>query len=98
MEEFPIIHTNFWDALIAVPAIIVLIELLKAFFPKFHSWIPTVANLLGLFISIFIAHPNNLWAGIFMGVFYGNAAIGAYAAFITSLRSYRNMDSHDKYR
>jgi hypothetical protein len=98
LEEFPIIHTNFWDALIAVPAIIVLIELLKIFFPKLHSWIPTIANLLGLFISIFIAHPNNLWAGIFMGVFYGNAAVGAYAGFMMSLCAYRNKDSHNNYR
>jgi VanZ family protein len=58
--EFPFIHTNFWDALIAVPAIIVLIEILKVFLPSISALIPAIANFIGLVISIFIAHPHSL--------------------------------------
>ena len=44
------------------------------------------ANLVGLFISIFFAHRGNLSAGIFMGLFYGNAAVGVYSSIKTTLR------------
>lgn len=90
MEAFPIIHTNFWDALIAVPFVIIATELLKKIFKIRKAWVPTVANLIGLIISIFIAHPHNLWAGFFMGFFYGNAAVGVYSSLKTQILAFRN--------
>ncbi|MEK3980874.1 hypothetical protein MKY37_17845 [Psychrobacillus sp. FSL K6-2836] len=88
--NFPIIHTNFWDALIAIPLIMILTQLLKIYFKIPNKFVPLVALLVGLIISIFISHRYNLVAGIFMGWFYGNAAIGNYAALKTSLVAYRN--------
>ncbi|SDM72108.1 hypothetical protein SAMN05518871_10284 [Psychrobacillus sp. OK028] len=88
--NFPIIHTNFWDALIAVPAIMILTQLLKVYFKIPSTFTPYIALLIGLLISIFISHPNNLFAGIFMGWFYGYAAVGNYAALKTSWVAYRN--------
>ncbi|WLR46492.1 hypothetical protein LC065_13030 [Halobacillus litoralis] len=89
MEEFPIIHTNVWDAVIAVPSVIILTELIKIFLKPSKGWVPSIANVLGLGISIFIAHKSNLSAGIFMGLFYGNAAVGGYASIKTSLQVLR---------
>lgn len=96
--EFPFIHTNFWDALIAVPAIIVLIEILKIFLPPISSLIPAIAILIGVVISIFIAHPHSLWTGIVMGIVYGIAAVGAYASFVKLVSSYRNKRPADLYK
>ncbi|KIL52943.1 hypothetical protein [Jeotgalibacillus campisalis] len=96
MSGFPVIHTTFWDAVIAVPAIVVIIQLLKLKFsiPKFI--IPTLANALGLLLSIFISHSGHLAAGIFMGFFYGNAAVGVYASIKTSIVSYLNKVQRKK--
>jgi hypothetical protein len=96
--EFPFIHTNFWDALIAVPAIIVLIEVLKIFLPSLSAGIPAIANVLGLMISIFIAHPHSLWTGIVMGVIYGVTAVGAYAVFVAAIHSYRDKRPSNPYK
>ena len=60
--NFPIIHTNFWDAVIAIPVI----------------------------ISVFISHRHHFITGLFMGWFYGYAAIGNYSALMVALRAYRN--------
>ncbi|NMD71194.1 hypothetical protein HHO41_12880 [Bacillus sp. DNRA2] len=90
MEAFPIIHTNFWDALIAVPTVIILTQIFKKIFPIPKPLIPTLANVIGFIISIFFAHRHNLWAGILMGAFYGNAAVGIYAALKTQIKAYRN--------
>ncbi|MFS0861997.1 hypothetical protein [Fredinandcohnia sp. 179-A 10B2 NHS] len=89
MENFPTIHTNFWDAMIAVPIVVILTQILKKIFPISKPFVPSVANVLGLLISIFFAHRNNLWAGVFMGFFYGNAAVGVYASLKTQLKAYR---------
>ncbi|KIL50603.1 hypothetical protein KP78_06040 [Jeotgalibacillus soli] len=43
---------------------------------------------MGLLISVFISHRGHLVAGIFMGWFYGYAAIGSYASLKTSIVSY----------
>ncbi|WP_306461600.1 hypothetical protein [Alkalicoccobacillus porphyridii] len=51
-----------------------------------------MANALGLFISIFISHPNDWPAGVFMGFFYGNAAVGSYAGLRTAILAYRQKD------
>ncbi|MCM3720231.1 hypothetical protein [Fictibacillus phosphorivorans] len=96
--EFPFIHTNFWDALIAVPAIIVLIEILKILLPLNSSLIPMIASAIGLVISIFITHPHSLWTGIVMGIVYGITAVGAYASFVKFVSSYRNKRPSDFYR
>lgn len=88
--DFPTIHTNFWDAVIAVPIVLVVTQLIKVFLKAPKKFVPTIALILGLFISIFISHRHNLLAGIFMGWFYGYAAIGSYAqlkTFFISLRS-----------
>lgn len=86
--EFPDIHTNFWDGVIAVPLIVILTQLFK-FFPIPRQYFPTIAAILGFIISIFISHRGDLWAGIFMGGFYGSAAIGLYASLKTSWISFR---------
>ncbi len=89
MENFPIIHTNFWDAIIAVPVVLIVTEMIKLIFPIPRAFVPTIATVIGLIISIFFAHKGNLSAGIFMGVFYGNAAVGAFSSMKTSLIAYK---------
>lgn len=89
LTEFPVIHTNIWDALWAVPVILVVIVLLKFFFKLPSAWMSTVATVIGLLLSIFISHPGNLAAGIFMGFFYSGAAIGVIYSIKTSFLAYR---------
>ncbi|WP_075981374.1 hypothetical protein [Bacillus massilinigeriensis] len=88
--SFPTIHTNFWDAVIAIPVILVLTQLIKIVFKIPKQFVPTVALIVGLSISIFISHRHNLVAGLFMGWFYGYASIGSYASIKTSLIFLRN--------
>ncbi|MCK6258266.1 hypothetical protein M1K46_20765 [Fictibacillus sp. WQ 8-8] len=80
MEVFPVIHTNFWDGVLAVPIVLILTQLIKLFTPVPRAFIPTTALLIGLLLSILYSHRHHLIAGIFMGFFYGYAAIGSYAA------------------
>ncbi|MCK1993841.1 hypothetical protein GW626_08775 [Peribacillus muralis] len=90
--DFPTIHTNFWDAVIAIPVIMIVTQLLKL---KFHippKFIPTISLGLGLFLSIFISHRHQLVAGVFMDWFYGFASIGNYAALKTGITSYRSSN------
>ncbi|MFJ7934074.1 hypothetical protein [Sporosarcina sp. NPDC096371] len=75
-NEFPVIHTNIWDGLWAIPAILLGIFLLRLFFKLPETWFSTATTVIGLFISIFISHRGNLPAGIFMGFFYSGAAGG----------------------
>lgn len=86
--EFPIIHTNFWDAIIAIPVIMILTQVLKIVFHIPKKYVPPLPIILGLLISVFISHRQNIIAGIFMGWFYGYAAIGNYAALKTTIISY----------
>ena len=74
LTEFPVIHTNIWDAVWAIPVILVVIILLKILFKLPETWFSTAATVIGLILSIFISHPNNLSAGIFMGFIYGAGA------------------------
>lgn len=74
LNEFPVIQTNIWDAVWAIPVILVVIILLKAFFKLPETWFSTAATVTGLIISIFISHPGDWVAGVFMGYFYGAAA------------------------
>ena len=81
--EFPIIHTNFWDGIIAIPLIVILTQLFKVF-PIPRQYFPTIASILGFSISIFYSRRHSLPAGIFMGGFYSAAAIGTYSSLKTS--------------
>ncbi|MFJ7646744.1 hypothetical protein ACIQ1H_04295 [Lysinibacillus sp. NPDC097279] len=92
---FPIVHTNFWDAVIAVPVVMIITQLLKIFFPIQPKYVPAIALTLGLIISIFISHKHNFLAGVFMGFFYGYAAIGNYASLKTTIKSFKNKKKHD---
>ncbi len=90
MERFPIIHTNFWDAVIAVPVVLIITQIIKVVLPIPRTYIPTLASVVGLVISIFISHRGNLSAGIFMGFFYGNAAVGVFSSLKIALIAYKN--------
>lgn len=68
----------------------ILTQLLKKFFNIKPIWVPTIALILGLLISIFISHRHNFLAGLFMGWFYGYAAIGSFASLKTTIIAYRN--------
>ncbi|WP_165997797.1 MULTISPECIES: hypothetical protein [Bacillaceae] len=82
---FPVIHTNFWDAVLAIPLVMILTQLIKIFTPIPRTFVPTLAIILGLLISVFYSHRHHLVAGLFMGYFYGYAAIGNYASLKTTL-------------
>ncbi len=41
MESFPTIHTNFWDATIAVPFVLIITQLLKTLLPIPRAYIPS---------------------------------------------------------
>ena len=88
-NEFPVIHTNIWDGLWAVPAILLGIVLLRLFFKLPESWFSTAATIIGLLLSIFISHRGNLFAGIFMGLFYGGAASGTIYSIKVWYKAYR---------
>ncbi|ETT81012.1 hypothetical protein MKZ08_15150 [Viridibacillus sp. FSL R5-0477] len=90
--NFPIIHTNFWDAVIAIPIIMIITQLFKIIYHTPSKFVPTISLFFGLFISIFISHRHDFFAGIFMGWFYGYAAVGNYAALKCTLISYRNPE------
>ncbi|AUJ25242.1 hypothetical protein [Virgibacillus dokdonensis] len=81
--EFPVIHTNFWDGIIAVPLIVIITQIFKLF-PIPRQYFPSIASTIGFMMSIFISHRGDLWAGIFMGGFYSAAAVGTYASLKTS--------------
>ncbi len=83
--DFPTIHTNFWDAVIAVPAVMIVTQLIKVLFRVPKKFVPTLALVIGLAISVFISHRGSFIAGIFMGWFYGYAAIGSYASLKTTI-------------
>jgi hypothetical protein len=61
--DFPTIHTNFWDAVIAVPVVIVLTQLLKIFLKVPRNFVPTLALVNGLLFSVFISHRHSIVAG-----------------------------------
>lgn len=92
LNEFPVIHTNIWDAFWAIPVILIVVMLMKMFWKLPSSWMSTVATALGLVLSIFISHAGNLTAGVFMGLFYGGAALGAIYSIKASFTAYREVD------
>ncbi|WP_240338353.1 hypothetical protein [Peribacillus alkalitolerans] len=94
--DFPTIHTNFWDAVIAVPVVIILTQIIKMIFKIRKLYVPTIALIIGLIISVFISHRHHIIEGLFMGWFYGYAAIGSYASLKTTLQYYRNRKERNK--
>ncbi|RAS80188.1 hypothetical protein [Priestia endophytica] len=89
MKEFPLVYTNVWDGTIAVPLVLILVQVLKILFSIKGPYISTLSTVIGLIISIFFSHPHSLSAGIFMGFFYGNGAVGVYASLKTSLQAFQ---------
>ncbi|MGX9135452.1 hypothetical protein ACWV26_13905 [Rummeliibacillus sp. JY-2-4R] len=94
--EFPLIHTNFWDAVYAIPIIMIVTQILKIYLRIPKKYVPTLPLILGLFISVFISHRHNLIAGLFMGWFYGYAAIGNYAALKTTIITYQQYKKRQR--
>ncbi|WP_228551154.1 hypothetical protein [Sporosarcina cascadiensis] len=90
LTEFPVVHTNIWDAVWAVPVVLVAVLLAKWLFGMPASWLSTVATVLALALSVFISHPKNLSAGIFMGFFYSGAAMGIIYSTKQSFYAYRS--------
>ncbi|MED4801466.1 hypothetical protein P9684_16810 [Bacillus atrophaeus] len=87
--DFPIIHTNFWDAVIAVPTLIFITQIIKVFLKVPKKFVPSIALILGIMISVFISHRHSFISGLFMGWFYGYGAIGSYSSLKTAILSYR---------
>ncbi|PID01692.1 MULTISPECIES: hypothetical protein [unclassified Sporosarcina] len=89
LTEFPVIHTNVWDAIWGVPVVLVVVLFIKWLFKLSPAWLSTVATVVALAMSIFISHPKNLSAGIFMGFFYSGAAMGIIYSTKQSFHAYR---------
>lgn len=89
MIHFPLIYTNIWDTFWAVPVVLVLTQIFKKSFHIPSVYVPTVATFFGLAISILISHHNNFAAGVFMGFYYGGAAVGTYASLKNSFKCFR---------
>ncbi|ARK23143.1 hypothetical protein CSV69_07010 [Sporosarcina sp. P26b] len=89
MTEFPVIHTNVWDAIWGVPVVLIVVLLAKWLFKVPLTWLSTVSTVVALGLSIFISHPKNLSAGIFMGFFYSGAAMGIIYSIKQSYHAYR---------
>jgi cell shape-determining protein MreD len=88
--DFPTIHTNYWDAVLAVPLVLIVTQLIKVFLHVPKKFIPSIALVMGFIISVFLSHRHSLIAGIFMGWFYGYAAIGSYSSLKTTIIAFRN--------
>ena len=89
LTEFPVIHTNVWDAMWGVPVVLAVVLIAKWLFKIPLTWLSTVATVVALSLSIFISHPKNLSAGIFMGFFYSGAAMGIIYSTKQSYLAYR---------
>ncbi len=64
--DFPTIHTNFWDAVIGVPVVLIVTQLIKWLFHPKKQYVPTIALAVGVLFSVFISHliillPDCLW-------------------------------------
>nr|WP_285852240.1 hypothetical protein [Robertmurraya korlensis] len=66
-------------------------QLIKVFTKVNRKYVPTIALILGLVISIFISHRHHFISGVFMGWFYGYSAIGTYSSLKTTIKSIRNQ-------
>ncbi|MCM3088281.1 hypothetical protein M3557_10170 [Bhargavaea ginsengi] len=90
MTGFPEISTNIWDVFLAVPLVLIATQLLKKALSIPPAFVPTMATLIGLVISVFVSHRGNLAAGLFMGVLYGSAAVSFYVSAKLTIRAYRS--------
>ncbi|WP_026695027.1 hypothetical protein [Peribacillus kribbensis] len=93
MWDFPLIQTNFWDGVAAVPIILAFTQLFKILVRVPRHYVPSVALISGLAVSLFFSHPHNFWGALFMGYFYGYGAIGSYSSLKCSLQALRK-DKH----
>lgn len=89
LTEFPIIHTNIWDAVWAVPVVLLIVLMAHWLLKVPESWISTVSTVFALLLSIFITHRGDLAAGIFMGLFYSGAAMGTVYSLKQSYLAFR---------
>lgn len=87
--EFPVIHTNVWDAMWGVPVVLIVALIAKWLFKVPLTWLSTVSTVVALGLSIFISHPKSLSAGIFMGLFYSGAAMGMIYSTKQTFHAYR---------
>lgn len=69
MDYFPLIHTNIWDAVIGVPVVLCVTQLIKVFCRVPGIFVPTIALAAGNVVSIVFGHHEHVYAGIFMGFF-----------------------------
>lgn len=90
LNEYPIIHTIIWDAVWAVPVVLLIVLAARWLFGAPKSWLSTIATASALILSIFISHRGNLSTGIFMGFFYSGAAIGVLYSVKQSFLAYRS--------
>lgn len=52
--NFPIIHTNFWDAVIPIPVIMIITQLLKDYLHVPSKYLPGVALVIGLLFQFLL--------------------------------------------
>ena len=88
--NFPHNPNKFLGCCNSIPVIIIITQFIKVFFHIPRKYVPLTAQVLGLLISVFISHRHNFIAGLFMGWFYGYAAIGNYAALKTAFIAFKN--------
>lgn len=93
--EFPTIHTNIWDTVIAIPSIIAATQVCKLL-PIPRTFYPTIASIFGFALSILVSHRTNIWAALFMGGYYSGAAIGTYSSLKTSWRAFKKRRQKKK--
>ena len=86
--DFPTIHTNFWDAVIAVPSVMIITQMIKMLLKVPKKFIPTIALIIGLIISIFISHRVLRWGHIYGMVLWLFSS--CYASLKTSVIAFRN--------
>lgn len=77
MDYFPLIHTNIWDAVIGVPVVLCVTQLIKVFCRVPGIFVPTIALAAGNVVSIVFGHHEHVYAGIFMGFFTDTPQWGA---------------------
>ncbi len=75
--DFPTIHTNFWDAVIGVPIVLIVTQLIKWLFHPKKQYVPTIALAVGVLFSVFISHPHHIIAGLFMDIFMDTLQLAA---------------------
>lgn len=67
MDYFPLIHTNIWDAVIGVPVVLCVTQLIKVFCRVPGIFVPTIALAAGNVVSIVFGHHEHVYAGILWG-------------------------------